>query len=189
MFPRPESRVRHLSGWLAGLASLFVAAAFAAAPAPDRATALYEIDFMEDMIDHHAMAVHTATLCEQRAVHEQLRSLCTQIKAAQSQEIATMQSWLSSWYGDAYQPGMSKGMMREMEKLAAQSGAEFEIAFMEMMIRHHAKAVKAATTCLERAYHAELLDLCQSIIEKQTEEIRLMRSWLCEWYGICKSRE
>ena len=162
--------------------------AMASAPAPDRATAGYEIDFMEDMIDHHAMAVQMATLCEPRAVHDELRNLCTQIRQSQSQEIATMQSWLQSWYGDAYQPEMSAGAMRQMEKLASLSGAEFEIAFMEMMIKHHAKAVKEGTTCLEKAYHPELLNLCQNIIETQTAEIRQMRAWLCEWHGMCSRK-
>ena len=141
------------------------------------------------MIDHHAMAVQMANLCEQRAVHEALRNMCTNIKATQTQEIATMQSWLQSWYGDAYQPEMNQSSMRMMEKLAALSGAEFEISFMEMMIKHHAKAIKEATTCLERAYHPELLNLCQGIIETQTAEIRQMRAWLCEWYGICKAQK
>jgi uncharacterized protein (DUF305 family) len=61
--------------------------------------------------------------------------------------------------------------------------------FLEMMIKHHAKAVKEATTCLERAYHPELLALCQDIIETQTQEIQLMRSWLCQWYSICRQRQ
>ena len=68
MFHISQPAVLHPARWLVALAGLFVTTAFAAAPAPDRATALYEIDFMEDMIDHHAMAVQTATLCEQRAV-------------------------------------------------------------------------------------------------------------------------
>ena len=174
-----------MSRWLCMFLAFFAFSAVAAAPAPDRKTSLFEIDFMEDMIDHHAMAVQMASLCEQRAVHEQLRSFCTQIREAQSQEIATMQGWLASWYGDAYQPEMTKSGMKDMERLASLSGAEFEIAFMEMMIRHHEKAIKEATTCLARAYHPELLNLCQNIIDTQTQEIRQMRAWLCEWYNMC----
>ena len=175
-----------LRSWLAALLLMLAGGALASAPAPDRSTALFEIDFMEDMIDHHEMAVQMATLCESRAVHEELRSLCTQIRESQSQEIALMQSWLVSWYSDPYQPEMTNGDMREMEKLASLSGPEFEIAFMEMMVKHHSKAIKEASTCLEKAYHPELLSLCQNIIETQSREIVQMRSWLCQWYGICR---
>jgi uncharacterized protein (DUF305 family) len=158
----------------------------ASEPAPDRSTARYEIDFMQDMIDHHAMAIMMAEMCVEKAVHEELRQLCEDIIAAQSAEIQQMQGWLQEWYGISYAPEMTPGAMKQMEKLAALSGAQFEIAFMEMMIKHHAKAVKAGERCVERVYHEELRELCENIIATQTAEIELMESWLCEWYGICK---
>ena len=155
-------------------------------PAPSPAAAHYEIDFMQNMIDHHHMAIMMAEMCLQRAVHEELRALCAQIVAAQQAEIQQMQGWLQSWYGVSYEPQMKPGDMKTMEKFATLSGAEFEIAFMEMMIKHHSKAVKEGEHCLDKAYHAELTQLCQNIIQTQTEEIALMQSWLCAWYGMCR---
>lgn len=158
----------------------------ASAPAPSPAAAHYEIDFMTDMIDHHHMAIMMSEMCLEKAVHEELRALCEQIIAAQQAEIALMQGWLQGWYGISYAPQMKPGDERMMEKLAALSPEEFEIAFMEMMIKHHAKAVKEGEHCLERAYHEELRQLCENIIATQTEEIALMQAWLCAWYGICR---
>lgn len=155
------------------------------APAPDRSTARWEIKFLQDMIDHHMMAVMTAQVCVENAVHEELRQLCEQIIAAQTAEIEQMQQWLSAWYGISYEPRMTPGMEREVERLAALEGADFEITFMEMMIRHHAKAIREAEECLDRAYHDELEALCTNIIETQQAEIAQMQEWLCEWYGEC----
>jgi uncharacterized protein (DUF305 family) len=162
------------------------AVTIASAPAPTRVQAKYEIDFLQDMIDHHMMAVMTAELCVKKAVHEELRALCQDIIAAQSAEIEQMQAWLQKWYGIAYEPEMSKGMMKDVERLAALSGAEFEIAFMEMMIAHHAKAIREAERCVDRAYHPELEELCEGIIATQSAEIEQMQEWLCEWYGRCE---
>ena len=156
------------------------------AAAPDRGTARFEIKFLQDMIDHHVMAVETAELCVARAVHEELRQLCEEIIAAQSAEIEQMQRWLRQWYGISYQPQMKPGDQREVERLASLSGAEFEIAFMEMMIEHHQAAIREAEECLRRAYHAQLRRLCENIIETQSAEIEQMQRWLCEWYGICE---
>jgi uncharacterized protein (DUF305 family) len=156
------------------------------APAPDKATAKYEIDFMTDMIDHHAMAIQMATMCVEKAVHEELRSLCQEIIAAQQQEIQQMQTWLMEWYGISYSPQMTPGDMRMMEKMAELSGAEFEIEFMEMMIKHHLKAIREASKCVERVFHTELHELCENIIVTQAAEIEQMRTWLCQWYGICR---
>lgn len=176
-----------LPGLSAGPALVAPAApgpATASAAAPTQAQARYEIRFMENMIDHHMMAVRMAQVCEQNATHEELRDLCAQIEASQSQEIAQMQSWLRQWYGITYEPRMTPGMERQIEKLASLGGAEFEIEFMQMMIEHHEKAVREGERCVERAYHPELIQLCQNIVQTQTEEIQTMQTWLSEWYGV-----
>jgi uncharacterized protein (DUF305 family) len=170
---------------ITGLAAL-TAPGMAEAPAPNPGTANFETKFMTDMIDHHAMAVHMAEMCVEKAIHEELRTTCEAIIATQSQEIELMQSWLSRWYGITYEPQMKPGAMRQMEKMMAMSSEEFEIAFMEEMIRHHEGAIREAEQCLKRAYHEDLIDLCQNIIETQSAEIAEMEAWLCEWYSICK---
>lgn len=158
----------------------------ASAPAPSPSASNFEIKFMTDMIDHHQMAVMMAEMCIAKAIHPELRSLCASIRTAQMAEIEEMQAWLQDWYGITYQPVMKPGDQQMMERLAALSGAEFEIAFMEMMIKHHQKAIKEGQHCLDKAYHAELRELCQNIITTQSAEIALMETWLCQWYGQCQ---
>ena len=154
--------------------------------APDKSAANFEIKFLTDMIDHHHMAVMMAETCVAKAIHAELRSLCEEIMAAQSREIELMQGWLKQWYGLAHEPEMKPGDMKMMDRLAAMSGAEFEIEFMEMMIKHHEKAIKEAQRCVDKAYHAELRSLCRNIIAAQSQEIGQLRSWLCQWYGRCR---
>ena len=96
-----------------------------------------------------------------------------------------MQTWLEDWYGVEHEPEMTPGMETQMQKLAALSGAEFEIEFMKMMIRHHWTAVVKAQECQKRAYHPELIEVCDEIESAQLAEIELMGTWLCDWYGIC----
>lgn len=59
----------------------------------------YEIAFMRSMIRHHWGAIREAETCLERAEHEELLSLCEDIKSAQLEEIAQMQEWLADWYG------------------------------------------------------------------------------------------
>lgn len=89
------------------------------------------------MIDHHMMAIMQAEVCLEKTVHAELAQLCENIIATQSQEMMMMQSWLQEWYGISYEPQMTPGMMRQVEKLAELEGAEFEIEFMQSMIKHH----------------------------------------------------
>jgi uncharacterized protein (DUF305 family) len=100
-----------------------------------------------------------------------------------------MQSWLASWYGISYAPQTKPSDERKMARMAVLPPAEYEVEFMETMIRHHRLAIRQASTCLERAAHPELLALCQNIIQTQLDESRMMESWLCEWYDRCRGND
>lgn len=193
---QPRRRGRLCSGMRLALALLLAVAlsfsiagpANADAPAPTQATATFEVSFMQNMIDHHQMAIMMAEMCVAKAMHDQLRGLCQTIASTQMAEIDNMQSWLDDWYGIDYEPAMRPGHMAMMDRLAGLSGAAFEVAFMEMMIKHHTRAIRAAEKCLDKAYHGELLALCQDIVDTQRAEIAQLRTWLCEWYDECAAK-
>lgn len=171
---------------LATIFAVFVSPVAADSPAPDSQAAKYEIRFMENMIDHHAMAIMMAEMCLEMAVHPELISTCQDIIVAQTQEIQQMQTWLSDWYGIAYEPMMMMGNMYGHMKM---DPVDFEVWFMKNMISHHSKAIKEAEGCLENAYHSELIGVCQNITVTQAQEIDQMQTWLCEWYGLCNYRK
>ena len=159
------------------------------APATDQATREFEVRFMHAMVEHHMMAVHMGMICLDKAVHPELRAMCQDIVTTQQEEIATMEQWLAAWYGVAHEAhDMPPGHHVRMEKLAMLSNAEFEIAFMREMIRHHRMAVVKASQCVAQAYHEELQDMCSDIVTAQLAEIRKMEDWLCQWYGVCRGR-
>lgn len=171
--------------------ALFAAspASRADAPAPDEATRTFEFRFMHEMVEHHMMAVQMGMTCPGKAVHQELRAMCQNVVTTQQQEIAAMEQWLSAWYRVTRQAhDMPPGHQARMEKLALLSNAEFEIAFLREMIRHHRTAVVKASQCVERAYHEQLQDMCSQIVSAQLAEIRQMEDWLCQWYGICRRR-
>jgi uncharacterized protein (DUF305 family) len=163
-----------------------VRAGIASAPASDRATENFEVKFMTGMIDHHMMAVMMADICLAKTLpHEELTALCADIKASQSAEIVQMQTWLQQWYGIAYEPAMKPGHHKMLDDLASLNGAEFEIAFMETMIKHHDKALTEGRHCLDKAEHEALREMCEEIIATQSAEILRMQTWLCDWYHEC----
>ncbi len=149
-------------------------------------SASYEVNFMEQMINHHNMAKKMAQICLQKATHDQLRTMCQNIISSQIQEIATMQSWLAKWYGiQNYQPQMTSSDKKQLAYLSSLKDGMFEMAFMNAMILHHQIAINRSETCLVRATHKPLIDLCQTMISSQTTEVHEMQTWLCQWYKIC----
>ena len=142
----------------------------------------FEIRFLEGMIDHHAMAVHMSELLHAQAIHTELGSLGDTIAVAQRAEIEQMQAWLKQWYGRTHEPPTMMASMRPLERL---KGEAFEKEFLQMMIRHHAAAVRQAKACKRRSKHTELRDMCHQIEQSQQREIVTMKDWLCRWYRKC----
>ena len=155
-----------------------VATRGAATPSANR----FEIRFLEGMIDHHAMAVHMSGLLHAQATHGELRSLGDTIAVAQSAEIKQMQTWLQKWYGRTHEPPTMMAGMGALEQL---QGEAFENEFLQMMIRHHALAVRQAKECQRRGKHKELDQMCHNIERSQQQEIAIMKGWLCQWYRKC----
>ena len=171
------------------LGLLLATPASADAPASDPETAAFEVQFLEEMIDHHQMAVHMSHLCMESAVHESLRSLCERTASTQASEIAQMRTWLLDWYGIDHEPRMDDPQHhKQMMELESLSGSAFEAAFLRMMIEHHAIAVVDGRECMREAEHAELAQLCRDIFRSQLREIVQMRVWLCRWNGQCSFR-
>jgi uncharacterized protein (DUF305 family) len=175
---------------LSFLALVVAPPASANAPAKEKRAARFEVAYLTEMIDHHQMGVHMAQPCIEKAVHAELRRLCRNIARVQAAEIKTMQKWLHDWYRIDHEPSMDHaGHHRDMETLESLSGGKFEKAFLEMMIEHHVGAVVDSQECLEKAEHAQLKRLCQSIIVSQVREINQMQLWLCKWYRECDFRD
>lgn len=162
--------------------SLLAPSASAEAPASDRKVAAFEVDFLIDMIDHHAMAGMMAEQCTEQVVPEDMARICESIVQTQSREILQMQHWLASRYGVTHEPDMTPGQMRSMTRLDRLDGEGYEVAFMRAMIRHHWLAIREAESCLDNAEHPELLSLCESIRSTQLGEIAIMQGWLEQWY-------
>lgn len=162
----------------------FTSIGFAAGPAPEHDQRRFEIDFMKTMIDHHFGGVKMAELCAGRTIHAELKTMCDQIKAAQTEEIAKMRGWLKTWYGIDHEPRLDRKAQRQVEELSRLTGAAFEKAFMAMMIKHHSDAAKDSIECLNQAYHPEMLNMCAMMLGAQGDEIAMMRIWLMQWYGI-----
>src|SRR3546814_19454212 len=130
------------------------------------------------------MAGEIAESCLVKAVHPELLETCEAIKTSQSQQFDQMQSWLQEWYDMSHEPMMIPGQMRQMERLASLSGAEFEVEFMQSMIKHHRQALREGEMCLRLGYQDELLDLSANLIAHQRAQLPNQEPWLKSKRGL-----
>ncbi len=155
------------------------------APTPKaEAAGPFEVQWMQSMIQHHHGAVMMSEQCVDRAAHAELRAMCEDVITAQKREIADMQGWLEDWYGIASEDPHMVMHDHAMPDLSSLQGAQFDRAYLEEMIGHHATAVDDAGECQRVAVHAELLALCKSIESSQMAEIEKMEMWQEEWVSV-----
>ncbi|KRF35519.1 hypothetical protein ASG96_19040 [Terrabacter sp. Soil810] len=74
--------------------------------------------------------------------------------------------------------GLSLMSMEEMTQLVTATGASFDRMWMQMMIKHHERAVAVARTELSQGSNGEAKQLAQAIIDARTKEIATMRALL-----------
>lgn len=161
-----------------------------------------DVVFAQSMIPHHEQAVEMSgfALASSTGASPEIVELATAIQGAQDPEIVLMQSLLESWGQPVAMPAMEdmedmssdemesedhggmEGMMsgEEMAALATLTGAEFDQAWAEMMIRHHEGAIAMAQTVLESGTNPDVELLADQIIAAQRAEIEQMRALLAE---------
>ncbi len=146
-----------------------------------------DVTFAQMMIPHHAQAIGMSEMVLAKdGVAEPVLELAEQIKSAQGPEIAQMTGWLEGWgedvpdMGDMGDMSGMNGMMsmQDMKALRDADGEQASRLFLEQMIQHHEGAIKMSSTYQDLGMNDEALELAQTIIDAQNEEIATMEDML-----------
>ena len=149
-----------------------------------------DVAFVQGMIHHHEQALAMTALVGGRAGRGDLRQLAERMDVSQRDEIAQLSSWLVARGEDVpathdehgeLMPGMLTA--DELAQLAAASGREFDVLFLQSMIRHHEGAVMMVERLLTDGLggqEPQVFQLAQHVESDQQVEIARMRSVLAE---------
>jgi uncharacterized protein (DUF305 family) len=143
-----------------------------------------DVMFAQMMKPHHEQAVEMADMILAKdGISTDVTDLATQIKEAQGPEIAQLEEWISAWGAEDSMSGMDHsmdGMMsdEDMSSLESATGAEAETLFLEQMMMHHEGAVEMAQTEVDEGQNADAIDMANTIVQTQTEEIATMQDLL-----------
>ncbi|WP_162795877.1 DUF305 domain-containing protein [Nonomuraea lactucae] len=139
-----------------------------------------EAGYLAQMVAHHQEAVEAARQL-QRSSRTEMRALGASIVKTQTAEIATMKSWLTTWY-PGQKAALSRPMMRDLSKL---SGDALDETFLQDMIPHHMVAVMMSQQVLMhgRIQHPQIADLARTVRDSQHTEMFQMQRYLADWFG------
>jgi uncharacterized protein (DUF305 family) len=141
-----------------------------------------EQEYLAEMVAHHDEAIVAARELR-RSDRAVMRRFGERIVAAQSAQVAQMESWLAEWYPDDSTDVDYEPMMRDLTGL---SGDRLDRTFLEDMVGHHMAAVMMSQHGLaSRLFdHDEVAALAADIRDEQHAEILRMRVWLRDWFGV-----
>ncbi len=157
--------------------------------------------FIDMMVPHHQAAVEMGQIAEERAEHEELRTLADAIVSAQGTEIEQLREWRRAWFGSSDTPSMDampllpgmdmpgmKGnsmngtmdMTADIEVL--RTADPFDRALIKATVPHHETAIAAARAIGESTERSELKQVAEDMTESPQGEIDQMQGWLAVWY-------
>jgi uncharacterized protein (DUF305 family) len=166
-----------------------------AAGQPPRHTAA-DVEFMTNMIGHHAQAVHIADWAPTHGASPAVQRLAERIVVGQQDEIAIMRRWLRE-RGEVVaadsshdMPGMDHsahmaGMLTDAQLATLDSarGHAFDRLFLTLMIQHHEGAVAMVDQLFASQGAGEddtVFRLASDIQADQVTEIRRMQQMLAQ---------
>ncbi|GAA4828616.1 DUF305 domain-containing protein [Saccharopolyspora rosea] len=182
--------------------------------ADPRPTAV-DTGFAQDMTTHHQQAVTMATLARERTSDAAVRQLAFDIDTNQRDQIGRMQGWLDLWgqpaqptgpamqwmtaqhhhaaslTADARTTGPMPGMATadELSRLRALRGPEFDVYFLQLMLRHHEGGAPMADYGARHAAVPAVRELAANMLGAQRAEAEFMRRMLAARHaGVLPSR-
>ncbi|MCI2239158.1 DUF305 domain-containing protein [Paenibacillus sp. TRM 82003] len=164
------------------------------------------VGFARDMTTHHQQAIAMAFEAVQEAPSAEVRQLAVDIASTQGNQVGRMQAllrewghpltgsapamaWMSTSQGHAghaelaqqegrAMPGMATA--EEMARLSELTGEEFEVFFLQLMLRHHAGGLQMAESGAELVGDEQLRELAAAILASQSSETQVLTDLLAE---------
>lgn len=152
-----------------------------------------ETTFLAAIIGHHQAAIEMAQLELERGTSPDIRTHAESIIAGQQHQIDQFTTWLEEWYGLTPEEAMAQAPEEAQEEMATMeeetqmmieelaavpAGEDFDVAFVQKMIPHHAGGIIEFLEIQARAPHAQLRVAAASGITTQQAQIADFRTWL-----------
>lgn len=133
-------------------------------------------DFLRMMSDHDRgmilMAHHAIESKDKLAV----KAVAKKIDTDQDKELDDMVTMLEKDFKDPYAPTLLPEHQAMADELAKKSGAEYDRAFLQNAVTHHAEAVKLIDAYLPTAKNSTVRTMAESMKTKLTKEIAELRA-------------
>ncbi len=153
-----------------------------------------DVEFTDEMVEHHQEVVAMSALAAKKATNAQVKALAVKVKASHGARIAELSAWLKAWgepvptMGTPHMtrspsPGMpsaghSPAMTdeHELSDLRHASGTEFAKMYVDAMIHQYSAAVDEAKVEKTKGLYPPAKKLATEIVADHPAEIAKMQT-------------
>jgi len=165
-----------------------------------------DVGFAHDMSAHHYQAVSMASWTRDHSADLSIKTIAMDIENTQTGQIGRMTGWLELWgqpelsdsptrmawmTGEGHRGGHSPGgpaattmpgmaTQEELTKLRSLSGAQLDVYFLQLMVRHHQGGLEMARYANEHAAQDSVRTLAGHMVAGQQAEVSTMTNMLAE---------
>jgi uncharacterized protein (DUF305 family) len=166
-----------------------------------------DVGFCQDMAQHHLQGIQMANIARDRSTDPEVRQLAFDIASTQLEQVGRMKGWLMMWNeheqnvsgvymawmndagvhghgattpeaGKPLMPGMA--VTDELTKLRTLTGREFDVYFLQLMLRHHTGGAPMAEYAATHAGQPFVRTLADNMLKSQSAETELMKDYLAK---------
>jgi uncharacterized protein (DUF305 family) len=139
-----------------------------------------DVQFIDFFVPHHMAAIDMAMMVIDRGTTPAVKTLATNIKTAQTDEIAQMKAARSALTGvaESPMPPPDPHMEADMKAMMALSSPDLERMFLMDMIPHHAAGLPVAHRSVMVLTRSDLKTMAGNIYTAQAREIGEMKMLL-----------
>lgn len=151
--------------------SFFVSLFFVFANAQSSTPA--DAKFLDQFSQHHMDGIEMAKMAETKAEDKGLRKMAKKMVKDQSKEIEQMKSWRSKLYTQAAKSEMNMPKM-DMSQLEQAKGHEFDMAFSDMMAKHHQQGIDMVQSVSDDLKNPQIKQFAQKAVKNQQSEKEML---------------
>lgn len=140
-----------------------------AKPAP------YDAKFLDQMSEHHKDAIQMGKMAESKAQNPEVKKMAQKIVKDQKDEIIQMKEWREKFFASTPKSKMAMPKM-DMNALKKKTGRDFDLAFLDMMAKHHEQGINMAKSASDKLFNPQIKTFAQTVILKQDGERSEMES-------------
>ncbi|CAL9344158.1 hypothetical protein SUDANB95_00331 [Actinosynnema sp. ALI-1.44] len=166
-----------------------------------------DVGFSQDMAVHHVQGITMANTARDKTTNQAIRQLAFDIESTQLEQVGRMKGWLTLWGMPEQSPdgthmkwmatashhsagttsaagkaGLMPGMAssEELARLRSLSGTEFDVYFLQLMLRHHQGGAPMAEYAATHAGQNVVRTLADNMLKSQSSESEYMKQLLTE---------